>query len=180
MHHSYDVAGPARKNLLVFLTFTLQRKNAMSASLCFYNVHYQENLRNSCLRNYSRCSETFMFAQAGCTAIAFWTFVFPLGFFFLVNKLVHTNWCALIPVAKGGTVCARACVCVCIHEWIYVCVGGWVYRTMQMSLILQLQDILPYTSVQPALIFLDTSHSNKQGGYLTNNKVNTTFFSSSH
>lgn len=124
MHHSYDVAGPARKNLLVFLTFTLQRKNAMSASLCFYNVHYQENLRNSCLRNYSRCSETFMFAQAGCTAIAFWTFVFPLGFFFLVNKLVHTNWCALIPVAKGGTVCARACVCV--HPWVNICVCGWM------------------------------------------------------
>lgn len=74
----------------------------------------------------------------------------------------------------------RARACVCIHEWIYVCVGGWVYRTMQMSLILQLQEILPYTSVQPALIFLDTSHSNKQGGYLTNNKVDTTFFSSLH
>lgn len=73
--------------------------------------------------------------------------------------------------------CARVRVCASMSE--YMCVGGWVYH-MQMSLILQLQEILPYTSVQPALIFLDTSHSNKQGGYLTNNKVDTTFFSSLH
>lgn len=76
--------------------------------------------------------------------------------------------------------CARVRVCASMSEYMCVCVGGWVYRTMQMSLILQLQEILPYTSVQPALIFLDTSHSNKQGGYLTNNKVDTTFFSSLH